>query len=114
MRPWLSVIMPTYNGAAYVETALASVASEADDGIEVVAIDDGSTDETPAILDRFANELPMRIEQERRGNWVAATNRGLELAGGTFVSFLHQADYCLPHRTRLVRQPMREHSTAFF
>ena len=53
-RPWLSVIMPTYNGAAYLSAALDSVLAQQDERIELIAIDDGSTDATVSILESYA------------------------------------------------------------
>ena len=60
-RPWLSVIMPTYNGASFLTNALNSILSQADDQIEVIAVDDGSTDATIPILKSFATKLSLRI-----------------------------------------------------
>jgi GT2 family glycosyltransferase len=103
MNPWLSVVMPTFNGARYVAEALESVVEQHDDGIEVIAVDDGSTDATVEILHRYTSRLPIRIEHHARGNWVAGTNRGLEIARGEYVSLLHQDDFWLPSRARTLR-----------
>jgi glycosyltransferase involved in cell wall biosynthesis len=105
-RPWLSVILPTYNGGAMLTEALAGVAQEADPGIEVIAIDDGSTDDTPAVLAGFSRRLPMTVMHRRVGNWAANTNHGLELARGEWVSILHQDDYWLPGRAVAVRRQL--------
>jgi hypothetical protein len=103
--PWLSVIMPTYNGEMYLEETLASIADQGDDGIEVVAVDDGSTDATLAILRDFARRMPLHIHARSRvGNWVANTNYGLPLARARHVCFLHQDDLWLPGRLRVLRQ----------
>src|SRR5262245_13792464 len=103
-KPWLSVIMPTYNGAAYLERTLTSIAARSDSDIETIAIDDGSTDETMTILQRATKTLPLRIETRGRvGNWVANTNYGLTLAQADHACFLHQDDLWLPDRLRLLR-----------
>jgi glycosyltransferase involved in cell wall biosynthesis len=102
--PWLSVVVPTYNGAAYLPAALESVAAQADDGVEVVAVDDGSTDATPAILESFAGRLRLTVVRRRVGNWVANTNLGLEHARGEWVCFLHQDDLWRPGRLAAVRR----------
>jgi len=91
--PWLSVILPTYNGAAYLESALQSLAAQQEGDFEVVVVDDGSTDTTREILDAYRNSLPMRIiHGEHTGNWVATTNRGMSLARGRYLGWLHQDD----------------------
>jgi GT2 family glycosyltransferase len=103
-EPWLSVIMPTYNGAAYLERALESIASQGEDGVEVIALDDGSSDETPTILERYRQRLSLRIEARQRvGNWVANSNHGLRLARAPHACFLHQDDLWLPGRLRRLR-----------
>lgn len=103
-HPWLSVIVPVYNGADYLDLALRSVATQADDGIEVVAVDDGSTDESLSILDRYKSRMPLRVERPGRiGNWAAISNIGLRAARAPRVCFLHQDDLWLPHRLQSLR-----------
>ena len=103
-RPWLSVILPTYNGAAYLDKTLTSIASRRDTGIEVIAVDDGSTDETLNILERFQGQLQLRIETRGRiGNWAANSNYGLRLARADYACYLHQDDLWLPDRLRVLR-----------
>lgn len=110
--PWLSVIMPVYNGARYLPTALASLVQPDPDRIEIIAVDDGSTDESPRLLREWAHQLPLRVlERPRRGNWVAATQDGIEVARGDWVCFLHQDDAWAPHRLSVLRQAVLRHST---
>lgn len=102
--PFLSVIMPTYNGERYLAAALDSLVAQRDGGLEVVAIDDGSIDRTVQILESYANRLALKIlTREHTGNWVIGMNRGLESATGTFASLLHQDDIWLPGRLRRIR-----------
>lgn len=97
--PWLSVLMPTYNGTAYLGAALDSVVAEDDPDIECIAVDDGSTDDTIAILERYRDRLNLTIERRPRiGDWVANTNVALDAAAGEFTSLLHQDDIWLPGR----------------
>lgn len=109
-RPWLSVVMPTYNGEAYLENALDSVAGQADSTIEIVAVDDGSTDRTRAILARYARRLPMRtILRAHSGNWAAHTNLGLSMAAADYACILHQDDCWMPGRLRRARSLLSEY-----
>lgn len=101
--PWLSVIVPTYNGARYLPDALESVRAQRLEGVEVIAIDDGSTDETLAILATYRDRLPLTVVERRAGNWAANTNLGLETARGEWACFLHQDDAWLPGRIDFVR-----------
>jgi GT2 family glycosyltransferase len=112
-EPWLSVVMPIHNGEAYLADALDSVAAQAPEGIEIVAVDDGSTDATPEILRRYSQTLPIRVVAEGRlGNWVAATNRGLRLATGAFACFLHHDDLWMQGRLAAVRNELDAHPRA--
>jgi glycosyltransferase involved in cell wall biosynthesis len=113
--PWLSVIMPTYNGAAFLGQTLASIEAQANHQVEVIAIDDGSTDNTLAILRGHSRHLDLRIiSNERIGNWVANTNHGLAHARGRYVCFLHQDDMWLPDRLRVLRKLVQSEPEAAF
>jgi GT2 family glycosyltransferase len=97
--PWLSIVMPVWNGERYLTEALQSIRQQGGSGYEVVAVDDASTDSSPRILRSWESLLPLRIvRRERGGNWVAATNAGLREARGVYACFLHQDDLWLPGR----------------
>jgi len=105
MKPTLSVIMPVYNGEKYIAVALESVREQKCDGIELVVVDDGSTDRTLDIVRSFARDLPIRIITPGRiGNWVAVSNIGLREAAGEWACFLHQDDFWLPGRMVRMRR----------
>ncbi|MCL4825574.1 MAG: glycosyltransferase, partial [Anaerolineales bacterium] len=57
MRPWLSVLIPTYNGETFLPAALDSIAIQEDPDIECIAVDDGSTDQTLSILEQYKEKL---------------------------------------------------------
>ncbi|MGC8548225.1 MAG: glycosyltransferase [Acidobacteriaceae bacterium] len=99
MTPLISVIIPTYNGEEYLGAALESVRSQYCKELEVVVVDDGSTDGTMRILNNFRRSLPLRVlNPGRLGNWVATTNIGLREARGEWACLLHQDDLWLPGR----------------
>jgi glycosyltransferase involved in cell wall biosynthesis len=108
--PWLSVIVPTYNGAAFLPAALDSICAQNDAGLEVIAVDDGSTDATPQILSYYTNHLPLRIIERRVGNWAENTNLGLEQAHGEWACFLHQDDLWRPGRLAAIRHAISSDS----
>jgi glycosyltransferase involved in cell wall biosynthesis len=101
--PWLSVIVPTFNGADYLGAALESIVAERDSNIEVIAVDDGSTDATRQILANYTNRLALTILERRVGNWAENTNLGIERARGEWLCFLHQDDLWLPGRLAALR-----------
>ncbi|HEY9767525.1 MAG TPA: glycosyltransferase [Coleofasciculaceae cyanobacterium] len=97
--PWLSVIIPTYNGSKYLAAALDSIALQQDREIECVVIDDGSTDNTLTIVEKYRKLLNIKlITKARQGNWVANTNHALSEASGIYTCFLHQDDLWLEGR----------------
>lgn len=105
--PLVSIIMPAHNHAAFVETALGSIAAQTHPHIELIVIDDGSSDDTAEVIARSLGRLarPMRIEfhqQENRGLGHTLA-RALTFARGDFVQFLASDDALLPDMTaRLV------------
>jgi glycosyltransferase involved in cell wall biosynthesis len=100
----LSVIVPTYNGVAFLKRTLDSLVADAD--VEVIAVDDGSTDDTRALLESYRGRLDLHVHVRKVGNWAANSNYGLEQAHGEFACFLHQDDFWLPGRTAAVRRQL--------
>jgi hypothetical protein len=98
--------VPTHNGAAFLPAALEGVCAQGDAALEVIAVDDGSTDATLAILGDYARRLPLKVIERRVGNWAANTNLGLELARGEWVCFLHQDDLWRPGRLAAIQRTL--------
>ena len=109
MSPLLSVIMPVHNGERFVAAALGSVCGEDTERIELVVVDDGSSDRTVDIVGDYAKLLPIRlITPGRIGNWVTVTNLGLREATGDWACLLHQDDLWLPGRMAQLRGEMEK------
>lgn len=89
----VSVIIPVYNSQKYLEAALKSVREQSYSNIEVLLIDDGSTDSSPKICDDFASEDERFrvIHQENKGP-SAARNRGIDEAKGEYLTFVDNDD----------------------
>lgn len=110
MRPWLSVLIPTYNGETFLPAALDSIAIQEDPDIECIAVDDGSTDQTLSILEQYKEKLQLVIvKSERKGNWVAGTNHALRLAHGDYICILHQDDIWYKDRLKSVQSLIKAH-----
>lgn len=104
-KPWLSVLLPTRDGARFLREALESVCAQQQDGLEVIAVDDGSTDATPALLAEYAERLPLRVERAPvHGSWPASVNFALGQARGEISTILHQDDLWEPGRSLVVRK----------
>jgi len=114
-QPWLSVVMPTYNGERYLAATLESIVAEKAQGVELVIVDDGSTDRTLEIIDTYHTRAALRIVQpERVANWVVGTNLGLRAATGRHACFLHQDDLWLPGRLSAVHRELDHHPDTTF
>jgi len=96
----VSAIMPSYNRDRYVAEALDSALSQGFEGLEVVVVDDGSTDGTRAVLERYRDRV--RIELQANAGQSAAVNRAVELARGEYVALIDNDDAWLPGK--LARQ----------
>lgn len=94
--PRVSVIIATFNRAALVREAIDSVLDQSYRDRELIVVDDGSTDETPAVLDAYGSRL-RRFSQANRERG-AARNAGLRLARGEFAAFLDSDDRWLPDK----------------
>lgn len=92
----VSVIIPTYNSARFLVEAIDSALAQTFKDIEVLVIDDGSTDETASLVRKYGP--PVRyIRQENRGV-AGARNRGIEESRGKYVAFLDADDTWFPHK----------------
>lgn len=97
----VSVIIPTYNRAHFLEEMLGSVASQTYRPIEVIVVDDGSTDETPQIMER-ANKrfrdsgVDCLYIVQAKSNGSSARNHGFRLSRGEYLVFMDSDDYAHP------------------
>jgi glycosyltransferase involved in cell wall biosynthesis len=96
--PLVSICIPTYNGARYLEECLESAIEQTHRNLEVLAVDDGSSDDTVSILQKYAQHDPrVRLVQNPSrlglvGNW----NRCVDIARGEWLKFLFQDDVMVP------------------
>lgn len=106
----LSVVIPAYNYADRLERCLESVLCQLTEQAELIVVDDGSTDDTPAVLDRLQHGQPnfCHIRQLNRGA-AAARNHGLRLAAGRFVLFLDADDELMPGTLDAVSAHLNRH-----
>ena len=97
MEGVISVVVPVYNVADYLPACLDSILSQDYDALEVILIDDGSTDASGAICDDYAaRDSRVRVIHQKNGGAAAAKNAGLRAAGGEYLSFVDSDDYLEP------------------
>ncbi|HVA37962.1 MAG TPA: glycosyltransferase family A protein [Candidatus Dormibacteraeota bacterium] len=101
--PRLSVIIATKDRAAFLDAALESLCRQVGaPEFEVIVVDNGGSDETPAVIERWSTELPVRGLREERANRGLARNHGIAAAQGEIVAFcdddvVHPADWLAAH-----------------
>ncbi len=108
--PRVAVILPTHNRAWCLAEAVESVLAQRFGDFELIVVDDGSTDETPALLSRYGERV-RTIRQEHRGV-SAARNRGIAASRSPLVAFLDSDDLWLPEKLSRQVAFFEEHAEA--
>lgn len=97
-KPLISVIIPTYNVEFYVEEALKSVLAQTYTNLEIIAVDNGSTDRTRDVLQPYIDKNKVvYIRQDNRG-LAGARNTGIRSSRGEYIAFLDADDIFLPEK----------------
>jgi len=96
--PRVSVLVATYNAAPFVRATVASVLSQTYTDLEVIVVDDGSTDGTVEVLGAYAGHPRVRLDRQTNAGPSAAFNRARSLAGGQLLAVLDGDDLCWPER----------------
>ena len=103
MSAKVSVIVPTFDRVAVLREAVESVLAQTHRDLEVVVVDDGSTDATPELVAAFAaGDARVRYERQANAGAAAARNTGLAAASGDFVAFLDSDDSWVPWHLSLM------------
>jgi glycosyltransferase involved in cell wall biosynthesis len=102
MAPTVTVVIPVFNRPAQVDRAIRSVLAQTYQDFEIVVIDDGSTDETTAVVAAFEDPRITLIRHERNRGGSAARNTGIRAGTAPYIAFLDSDDEWLP--TKLERQ----------
>lgn len=90
----ISIIIPVYNSEKYIEKCILSILNQDYKNIEVIAVDDGSSDNSLDVLNRLAkNDARIKIYSKENGGVSSARNLAIEKANGAFISFVDSDDY---------------------
>jgi glycosyltransferase involved in cell wall biosynthesis len=108
-RPLVSVVLPVYNGAAFIADAIESILGQTYEPFELIVVDDGSTDGTAEIIRRYPDV--QYIYQENRGAGPAR-NTGIAAAQGEILAFLDADDIAPPTKLELQAGYLFEHPEA--
>jgi hypothetical protein len=107
----VSTIIPVFNRPRLLAEAVDSVLAQTYRPIELIIVDDGSTDETPLVIERFAAKHPGVVHglRKRNGGCPQARNAGVAVASGEFIQFLDSDDLLAPEKFAMQVAALREH-----
>lgn len=95
--PKVSIVIPIYNAGKYLEQCISSVLSQTLDDIEIICVDDGSTDNSGEILDVYAQkDNRIKVIHKENGGSVSARNVGVDIARGKYIGFVDSDDWIEP------------------
>ncbi len=94
-QPTVSIVMPVYNAQSFLAECIESLLGQTYDALELLFVDDGSTDETPEILARFAErDSRIRLFSQQNAGPGVARNLGIDQATGEYLYFFDSDDFC--------------------
>jgi glycosyltransferase involved in cell wall biosynthesis len=91
--PKVSIILPTYNGSAYIHQAIESCLNQTYTDLELIIIDDASTDHTPKIVQSFSDPRLILVRLDKNQGHIAALNKGFALSRGDFLTWTSDDNY---------------------
>lgn len=93
-KKWFSVIVPVYNVEQYLKSCLDSIIEQDFDDYELIIVDDGSTDNSSVVCDKYASKYSIvRVIHQKNRGLSAARNTGLRVATGKYILFVDSDDY---------------------
>mgnify|MGYP006284230013 CR=1 FL=1 len=98
MSDLVSVVLPTFNRAPTLGRAIRTVLAQTHRDIELIVIDDGSTDNTPDVIHEFSSDARLRYQRQENAGAATARNAGLSLARGHWIAFQDSDDEWLPNK----------------
>jgi glycosyltransferase involved in cell wall biosynthesis len=109
-QPLVSVIIDNYNYGRFLGTAIDSALNQTYRNIEVIVVDDGSTDHSRAVMTSYADKIVPVFKQN--GGQASAFNAGFEVSRGDLICFLDADDIMLPTRVETAVQILNQHPNA--
>jgi glycosyltransferase involved in cell wall biosynthesis len=103
----ISVIVPVYNVEKYLDRCISSIINQTYQNLEIILVDDGSSDNCPAMCDKWAmKDSRIRVIHKQNGGLSDARNAGMKIATGEYVGFVDSDDYISPHMYQFLLERM--------
>ncbi|WP_272995632.1 glycosyltransferase [Paraglaciecola agarilytica] len=96
-KPLISVVIPVYNAERYILKALRSVCEQSYQNLQIIVLDDGSTDRSKELIESVEDERIYLVSRENRG-LIATLNEGISLSSGDYIARMDADDICLANR----------------
>lgn len=108
-EPLVTVIVPVYNVEKYLYECVDSILSQSYRNLEIILVDDGSTDSSRTICDEYNNkDSRIKVIHKKNGGLSDARNAGLEAASGEYIAFTDSDDYLSPFFIEIMEKVLRE------
>ncbi len=104
----VTVLIPVFNAESYVAESIASIQCQSYDNLEILVIDDGSTDNSSQIVSKIKDKRIRLVRASKNQGLIATLNMGIELAKGTFIARLDADDFSNPKRIELQLKAFKE------
>ncbi len=112
-QPKISVIVPVYNVEQYLQTCVESVLAQTYSNLEIILVDDGSTDGCPVLCDAYAaRDARVRALHQENAGVSAARNAGVAMASGKLVAFVDSDDYAAPEMIERLYRTLAQNEAA--
>ncbi|MBR1849200.1 MAG: glycosyltransferase family 2 protein [Lachnospiraceae bacterium] len=96
-KPFFTIVIPVYNTEKYLEECVESVIKQSFQELEIILVDDGSTDSSPLLCDALAKQDErIRVVHKKNGGLSSARNAGIQAAKGQYIGFIDSDDYIHP------------------
>ena len=113
--PLVSIVLGTYNGATFLKEQLESLVNQTYSSIEIIAVDDGSTDDTVSILKEYSvsyKNIKVFVNENNLG-FIKNFEKGCSLASGEYIAFCDQDDCWHPEKIEKMVQHIGDHAMIF-
>ena len=112
--PLISIVVPVYKVESYIRHCIDSILEQSFENFELILVDDGSTDNCPAICDEYAaRDHRIRVIHKSNGGISSARNAGMQMARGKYIMFVDSDDYVHKDWCKTLLQSLIAHPDAW-